>query len=160
MRGTGGPDKGIIRAASLCRCKLYAMWVYNPHVGGKPISPLVRASVTQRIQAYAAKHHAGKFSRIDLRFRGPLCYIDAYHEPDPARIYVPEGASRQERIEQLRNTPTHLCRLRYFGDPEHWSFAFYTYSQEKYEPSFFLGGSDHGTPEEAFETCAPFLQDV
>ena len=39
------------------------------------------------------------------------------------------------------------------------SMAFYTYSHEKYEPCFFDSGSDHGTPEEAFEIGAVYLQD-
>jgi hypothetical protein len=43
-------------------------------------------------------------------------------------------------LERLRNTPTHLCRLRYFGDPERWGFAFYTYSNERYELSVFPFG--------------------
>jgi len=62
------------------------MWVYNPHTGGKRIPPAVRARTQRRILDYADKHYAGKFTRIDVRFRGPLCYIDAYTEPD-----VPPG---------------------------------------------------------------------
>lgn len=61
-------------------------------------------------------------------------------------------------MERLRNTPLHLCRLRYFGDEEKWSMAFYTYSREKYEPCVFDTGSFHGTPEEAFETAAVYLR--
>ncbi len=136
-------------------------WVYDPHSGGVKIPETVRISVQNRIIKYAKKHYAGKYIRIDVRFRGQLCYIDAYTEP-----YVPPdfdtkffGVSREERIEHLRNVHTHLCRLRYFGDEDSWSVAFYTYSHEKYEPSFFNNGSFHGTPEEAFETSAVYLQD-
>jgi hypothetical protein len=57
-------------------------------------------------------------------------------------------------IERLRNTPTHLCRLRYFGDENKWSFAFHTYSNEKYELSVFETGDFFGTPEEAFAISA------
>jgi hypothetical protein len=53
--------------------------------------------------------------------------------------------------------PTHLGRLRYFGDENRWSLAFFTYSNEKYVPAFFNNGNDHGTPEEGFETCAVYL---
>jgi len=134
------------------------VWVYNPHTGGTKIPPRVQESVKRRIQAYAAKHHAGKFTRIDVRFRGALCYIDAYQEPDvPPRYRPPTGETRKEWIERLRNTPHHLCRMRYNGNEERWSFSFYTYAHETYEPSFFLSGDDHGTPEEAFETSAMFL---
>jgi len=136
-------------------------WVYDPHSGGIKIPETVRVSTRKRILKYAEKHYSGKYLRIDIRFRSQLCYIDAYTEP-----YVPLdfdtslfGEFREERIEQLRNVPTHLCRLRYFGDEDNWSMAFFTYSNEKYEPSFFNNGSFHGTPEEAFETSAVYLQD-
>lgn len=59
-------------------------------------------------------------------------------------------------IERLRNTPTHLCRLRYFGGDE-WGVAFYTYSNEKYELSIFPNGSFIGKPEDAFAASAMYL---
>ena len=134
------------------------MWVYNPHTGGKKVPPAVQARTERRILDYANKHFAGKFIRIGVRFRGALCYIDAYTEPDVPRGRVsPGGESREEWIERLRNTPTHLCRIRYFGNEDRWSFAFYTYAHEKYEPSFLISGETQGTPEEAFETSARFL---
>jgi len=134
-------------------------WVYNPHSGGVKIPETVKVSTRNRILEYAKKHYSGKYIKIDVRFRSQLCYIDVYSEP-----YVPlsfdtslYGESREEHIERLRNTPTHLCRLRYFGDKDSWSMAFFTYSNEKYEPSIFNNGSFHGTPEEAFETSAVYL---
>ena len=134
------------------------MWVYSPHTGGKSIPPGVKALTERRIRDYASKHYAGKFIRIDVRFRGALCYIDLYSEPDvPRGSASPPGETRDQWIERLRNTPTHLCRIRYFGNEDRWSFAWYTYAREKYEPSFLITGEDHGTPEEAFETSAHFL---
>ncbi len=44
-------------------------------------------------------------------------------------------------------------------DQNRWSMAFYTYGLEKYEPRFLNNGSFQGTPEEAFETSAVYLQD-
>lgn len=133
-------------------------WVYSPHTGGRSIPPVVRARTERRILDYAAKHYSGKFTRIDVRFHGALCYIDAYTEPDlPRRVALPPGETRRQRIERLRNTPTHLCRIRYFGNEDSWSFAWYTYAHEKYVPGFFITGEDHGTPEEAFETSAQFF---
>jgi hypothetical protein len=136
-------------------------WIYDPHSGGVKIPQAVRDRTRNRILAYAKKHYSGKYARIDVRFRGQLCYIDAYTEP-----YVPPdfdasvfGKSREKYIERRRNFPTHLCRLRYFGDEELWSMAFYTYSHEKYEPCIFNNGSFHGTPKEAFETSAIYLED-
>ena len=137
------------------------MWVYDPQSGGRKIPDTVKPRIRQRILEHAQKHFAGKYNWIDVRFRGRFCYIDAYTEP-----YVPENfnqklfkVSREERIERLRNTPTHLCRLRYFGDENSWSMAFYTYSHEKYEPCIFDNGSWHGTPEDAFDTSSVYLID-
>ena len=36
--------------------------------------------------------------------------------------------------------------------------AFYTYSNEKYEPCMFRNGTFVGTPEEAFEIAAIYLK--
>jgi hypothetical protein len=35
--------------------------------------------------------------------------------------------------------------------------AFYTYSQEKYEPCMFRNGTFQGTPEEAFDVVSIYL---
>ena len=137
------------------------IWVYDPQSGGVKIPDRLKPWIRQRILEHAEKHYAGKYNRIDVRFRTHFCYVDAYTEP-----YVPEdyddklyGESRVERIEQLRNTPTHLCRLRYFGDEDRWSMAFYTYSHEKYESCVFDSGNWHGTLEEAFDTSAVYLNE-
>jgi len=37
--------------------------------------------------------------------------------------------------------------------------AFYTYSNERYEPCVFNNETFYGTPEEAFETSAIYLED-
>src|SRR5271157_2391143 len=88
------------------------MWVHNPHTGGKSIPPAVKARTERRILDYANKHFAGKFTRIDVRFRGVLCYIDAYTEPDMPRARVlPGGATREQWIERLRNTPSDHRRI-------------------------------------------------
>jgi hypothetical protein len=73
---------------------------------------------------------------MDVRFRGALCYIDAYIEP---------------------SVGTHLCRIRYFGNEERWSFAWYNYNREKYEPGPMFIGGDHCTPEEALDACVQLL---
>jgi hypothetical protein len=70
-------------------------WVYNPHTGGKSIPSAVKARTECRILDYAAKYYSGKFCRIEVRFRGALCYIDVYTEPDlPRRIAPPSGETR------------------------------------------------------------------
>ncbi|HKI30255.1 MAG TPA: hypothetical protein VKA46_00085 [Gemmataceae bacterium] len=136
-------------------------WVYDPHSGGVKIPPAVRQRTEQRIRAYAEQHYAGTFTRLDVRFRGPLCYIDAYTEPvvPPPKVLRTMGETREQFLERLRNVPLHLCRIRFFGKEDRWSMAFYTYSQEKYESCVFDTGDDHGTPEQAFETAAVYLRD-
>ncbi len=137
------------------------VWVYDPQSGGVKIPQKMQAGIRQRILEHAEKHYAGKYNRIDVRFRGVFCYIDAYTEPYVPKKYDPNlyGESREEHIERLRNTPTHLCRLRYFGDEGRWSMAFYTYSHETYEPCVFDNGDWHGTVEEAFDTSAVYLKE-
>ena len=133
-------------------------WVYDPQAGGVKIPPAVQERTRQRILKHAEKHYAGKYSRLDLRFRGQFCYIDAYKEPDvPPNSYLPPGMTRAEYVERQRNTPIHLCRLRYFGKEDEWTLAFYTYSHEKYEPCVFSSGGWHGTPEEALDIGAVYL---
>jgi hypothetical protein len=131
-------------------------WVYNPHTGGKNIPPEVKERTERRILAYAARHCADKFIRIDVRFRGALCYIDAYTEPAKPEGRPFTGETAEQWMERLRNTPLHLCRIRYFGNEDRWSFAWYSYASAKYEPSIFASGDDHGTPEEAVAASAMF----
>jgi hypothetical protein len=135
-------------------------WVHNPHTGGIKIPPAVRQRTDQRIRSYAEARYAGRFTRLGIRFREQLCYIDAYvepAEPSSALLRLLEE-TREQYMERLRNAPIHLCRLRYFGNEEKWSMAFYTYSQEKYEPCMFGDGSFHGSPEAAFEIGALYLR--
>jgi hypothetical protein len=113
-------------------------WVYNPHVGGTKIPPKVQERVRARLASHAAKHYTGRYDRLDVRFRGALCYVDAY-------VHGTRG-------------PVHLVRLRYFGSEDRWTLAFYTYSHERYEPCAFVDGSFHGTPEDALDIGAMYLQ--
>ncbi len=85
--------------------------------------------------------------------------MDAYTEPEPLGPDWPPPdwpESREAFQERLRNTPTHLFRLRYFGDEAEWGLAFYSYAHNKYELSVFPNGEFMGSPEEAFHTAAGF----
>jgi hypothetical protein len=89
-------------------------WVYDPHSGGVKIPKRTKESTEKRILTYAQKHYAGKFTRLDIGFRGQFCYIDASTEP-----YVPDDfpppdfpESREEYIERRRNTPMQLSERR------------------------------------------------
>lgn len=114
-------------------------WVYDPHSGGVPIPPKVQEETRARILAAARNLGLKSVFRLEVRFKGPFCYIDA-HEPDSP-------------------VPTHLCRLRYLPgrEPKAWSLAFYTYSHEKYEPCLFPSGEELGTPEQGLEVGSFYL---
>ena len=133
-------------------------WVYDPDSGGIKIPARVQADLIKRINQLAQEQYKGRYTRLDIHFRNQFCYIDAYTEPSLAEDWSPPGwdETREEALERLRNTPTHLCRLRYFGDDE-WGFAFYTYSHEKYEFSIYPNGEFTGKPEEAFLASAVYL---
>lgn len=131
-------------------------WVFDPDYGGVRIPETVRRRTAERIRRYAEQHFAGHYTKLDIRFRGQFCYIDAYREPEPLTPAWPPPdwpETREEYQERLRNTPVHLCRLRYFGD-DRWGFAFYTYSNDRYELSVFPSGEFFGPPEEAFRVSA------
>lgn len=112
------------------------VWVFNPDSGGIKIPDSVKSDVERRVNSVAEQHFKGKYIRLDIHFKGQFCYVDAFQEPEVSEDWPPKDwhETHEEYIERLRNTPTHLCRLRYFGD-EQWGFAFYTYSNEKYELS-------------------------
>lgn len=130
--------------------------MFNPDRGGKKIPEITRISTEQRIRRYAEQHFAGRYTRLDIRFRGQFCYIDAYTEPDALDEGGPPAdgpETREEYLERLRNTPTHLCRLRYFGE-DRWGFAFFSYANNQYELSVLSSSDFLGTPEEAFHVAA------
>jgi len=130
-------------------------WVFSPNSGGVRIPELVQRRTEARLRRYAEEYYAGRYTRLDIHFRGQFCYIDAYTEElQPGSDWPPAGWPCDEYMERLRNTPTHLCRLRYFGDEELWGFAFFRYSNEKYELSIFPSGEFRGPPEDAFEVSA------
>ena len=132
------------------------IWMGGPDIGGVKIPDPVKHRTESRIHKYAEEHFKGRYDRIEVRFRVQFCYIDAYIDPGESPDWPPPDwpESREEYIERMRNTPTHLCRLRYFGDEEKWGFAFYTYSHEKYELSMFPSGDFYGPPEDAFLVSA------
>lgn len=134
-------------------------WIFNPHTGGVKISPAKQSEVRKRIERHAASNYAGQYTRLEIKFRGALCYIDAFTEPQPPSPALLKATreTKEQYRERLRSFPTHLGRLRYFGG-DRWSYAFYTYSNERYEPTVFHSGDWFGTPEEAFDIGALYLR--
>jgi len=120
----------------------------------------IPSAVQRRTRARVRAYAEGLYRRLDVRFRGVFCYIDAYQEPQVSEGWPPADwpESHEDYLERLRSTPTHLVRLRYFGDEEGWSLASFKYSTEAYAPCFFPSGEWYGTPEEAFEVGAVYLQ--
>jgi hypothetical protein len=84
-----------------------------------------------------------------VRFRGAFAYIDAIRASTWHALGEAPGTG-----DETTGTATHLCRLGYVGRPDRWAFAFYKYSDEKYEPSFLASGEFVGTPEDAFDCAA------
>jgi hypothetical protein len=125
--------------------------------GDAKIPDTVKQRTEGRIQAVAAEEFPGRYLRLDIRFRGQFCYIDAYTDPDDEGPDWPPAhwsGSREEYLERMRETPIRLCRLRYFGDEDAWGFAFYTASSNKYERAIYPDGESRGSPEDAFRVSA------
>jgi hypothetical protein len=112
-------------------------WGYDPQSGGEKISPVLQEQVHERLRRHAAKIVPGKEGWLRVRFRGPFCYVDA-QVPGEAEV-------------------THLCRLRHLRSPDCWSLAFYTYSNERYEPCLFRSGRWEGTPEEGLDIGSMYI---
>ena len=137
------------------------VWSFDPNQGGETIPNSVKADVERRITELARNEFPGKSIRMGFRFRKQFCYVDAYETPNGKDADPPNNwkGKREEWIQYCTNLPTHLCRLRYFGD-EQWSFCFYTYSNERYELSVFpQTGNFFGTPEMAFMVSSVYLQE-
>lgn len=64
-------------------------WVFDPDSGGVRIPENVRRSTEQRLQRYAEEHFSGRYTRVDIRFHGQFCYIDAYTDPEPPNANWP-----------------------------------------------------------------------
>jgi hypothetical protein len=132
----------------------------EPHTGGKRIPEAVQNGVRMRIPNHAREHYAGKYRKIEVRFNGARCYVDAYQEPAAGSegVAALTGETPAEFAERIRNTPVHLVRLGYF-DEDRWSLSFYTYSHERYEPCSYPNGEEFGTVEQAFDVGAVYLTD-
>lgn len=121
-------------------------WVWAPT---GPIPRHVQEALRSRLENHARTKWKGRCRGIVVRFRGAFAYIDAFAVND---WYIP-GTTPEEKA-RIDATPTHLCRLSYLGTPDVWEYAFYKYSDDKYEPSVVASGSFHATPEEAFDCSA------
>jgi len=119
------------------------------------IPQAAQAALRARLERHVRTHWKDRCREVVVRFRGAFAYVDAF----PFHRQFMPGTTPEEQA-QIEATPTHLCRLGYLGSPDRWEFAFFKYSDEKYEPSFLPSGEFTGTPEEAFDCAAQvYLQD-
>ncbi len=129
------------------------VWMYDPDSGGVRIPERTKNDVRRRLEGYAAKYLRGRYTRLDIRFRGRFCYVDAFVEPERTGGTI-GGETAAQRLERLRHTPVHLCRLRHFA-PDRWTLGFYKYSDEKYELCFVDEANGFEcTPEQGFAVAA------
>jgi len=110
-------------------------WIYDVHSGGTKIPSLNHEKIRKRAQAYAAKRPWKNKYKLQVRFKGQFCYVDAL---------------------ETDGTVSPLGRLRHFNDRK-WSIAFYTYSNDCYQPCFMSNGSKEGTLEEGLAVCEMYL---
>ena len=110
-------------------------WVYDVHSGGKKIPPSNHEKIRKLVQAYADKRPWKNKYKLQVRFKGQFCYVDSLET---------DGAVSP------------LGRLRHFNDGK-WSIAFYTYSNDCYQPCFMSNGSEEGTLEEGLAVCEMYL---
>jgi hypothetical protein len=111
-------------------------WVYDPHSGGIKIPQIQHDALRREAEAFAKTRPWFSEYEIVLRFKNQFCYLDAMNRND--KKIFPIG------------------RLRHFN-ARNWSLAFYTYSNERYEPCIFPSGKWEGTLEEAIEVCEMYL---
>ncbi len=127
-------------------------WVSIPKPRG-PIPNRIREELSFRLERHAAKRWKGRVRKVLLRFRGAYAYVGAV-EAQPSEKKLPQVCRSIEKGE----VPVELCRLGFLGGMDRWEYAFYKYSDEKYERSVCASGSFVASPEEAFDCSAVYLR--
>lgn len=117
-----------------------AAWVYDPHSGGTAVPANIQYTVREQLRKHVQKQGYTAIRELLVRFRSQFCYVDAYIGDE--------------------TEATHLFRLRYIAIPGHWSLAFYSYGNEKYEPCLYNTGELCGTPQEALDTCSIYFSEL
>jgi hypothetical protein len=111
-------------------------WVYSPQSGGNKIPEKYHWQIRQEAEKFVRTRPWYNSYELILRFRNQFCYVDA--------------------LKKGETKPFPLGRLRYF-DRNRWSLAFYTYSNETYQPCVFLNGEWDGALEDAIMVCEAHL---
>lgn len=94
----------------------------------------VREDLERRLRRHLTKHWKGAWA-LDVKYKGRYAYLSAR----PAR-----GGDKIDEVQ--------FCRPEWKGSPEAWGFAFFKYSDARYERSVLKDGSWEG-PREAALDC-------
>jgi hypothetical protein len=113
-------------------------WVYDPQSGGNKIPDRRREQFIQQAAVFVKTRPWYQEYEVKLRFKGQFCYLDGLKKGE-TRVFP-------------------IGRLRYFRDNV-WSLAFFTYSNDTYQPCVFKDGSWEGTLEAGIEACEMHLGD-
>lgn len=135
-------------------------YLYDAHSGGTMISDHVATKTEDRLRRFAHERFGGSFRELGVWFRGPFCYLDLYQDPGPLlEGWSPTESTetREQYRDRVTMTPIPVCRLRYFGNPDRWSFAVYDPETGLYEPAFFPSGAPAGPAEDALD-CALMMR--
>lgn len=111
------------------------VWCINPQGGGIKIPPNIYETILEQVRIHSSKRAWYPQYEIRLRFKNVFCYLDAVKE---GKEVFPIG------------------RMRYFAIDK-WSLAFYTYSNERYQPCIMMNGEWFGTIGQAIDTCSVYL---
>lgn len=118
-------------------------WVF---VGPREIQEDARSKLKERLEKHVIKKWKSRCRRVIIRFRRNFAYVDVLEASD--------GIKWKKQLKAAETIVTHLCRLRYLGSADRWEFAFYKYSDERYQLCCLPSGSFSGTPESCFDCAA------
>lgn len=116
---------------------------------GGPIPESVQDELRRRLEQHVSAEWKERCQAVKVRFRGAFAYVDAF---PLERNVIPGTTAGRRALPEA--TPIHLCRLGYLGKADLWEYAFFKYSDEKYQLSVVASGSFEATPEEAFDCSA------
>ena len=110
------------------------VWCLDPQGGGVKIPPKNYSFILAQAFAHEKKQAWHAQFRLLIKFRSQFCYLYGCEEG---------------------KEPFPIGRLRYFNDS--WSLAYYSYSNESYQPCIFKNGKWFGTLEDAIDICSVYL---
>ena len=114
-----------------------------------PIPETIRDDLRARLLRHTIRKWRQRIANILVRFHGRHAYVAA-----TKRKKGDQNPVTLDRYAPDRVVPVELCRLGYRGHKDEWEYAFYKYSDERYEPSIMASGHFTATPEQCFDTAA------